>query len=332
MLVKRFRETGPGIIILIFIVILFTWTDAFLNPHQPSDFGFDIKPMPLYGLLLDLAGFNPLFSVIVAFIIAGLVSFLLVTFNTNVFFISERTFLPALIYILLTGILPVQHVLNPVLPAAVFLILGVQRIMYSYRVQSTAFSFFDAGMLISVGSLFYAGFIWLGLLLIVGIAILRAVNIKEIIISVFGLATPAFVLYGFFYVTGKDMNSMWDAVTYNLFTKDVDFSFSGLNIAVLIISGFVIFISLAQLLSAINAKKIKSRKTFVLLFWTLLIIAAEYFIFKSVSVEIFWLAAIPPTYFLSHYFVFSRKKIVPEIMLSVLFILAAVVQIVNLVQ
>jgi len=146
------------------------------------------------------------------------------------------------------------------------------------------------------------------------------------------LATPAFVLYGFFYVTGKDMNSMWDAVTYNLFTKDVDFSFSGLNIAVLIISGFVIFISLAQLLSAINAKKIKSRKTFVLLFWTLLIIAAEYFIFKSVSVEIFWLAAIPPTYFLSHYFVFSRKKIVPEIMLSVLFILAAVVQIVNLVQ
>lgn len=332
MLVKRFRETGPGIIILIFIVILFTWTSAFLNPHQPSDFGFDIKPMPLYGLLLDIAGFNPLFSVIVAFIIAGLVSFLLVTFNTNVFFISERNFLPALIYILLTGIFPAQHILNPVLPAAVFLIFGVQRIMYSYRVQSIAFSFFDAGMLISVGSLFYASFIWLGLLLIVGIAILRTVNIKEIIISVLGLATPVFVLYGFFYVTGKDMNALWDAVTYNLFTKEADFSFSGLNIAVLILSGFVILISLAQLLSAINAKKIKSRKTFVLLFWTLLIIAAEYLILKSVSVEIFWLAAIPPTYFLSHYFVFSRKKILPEIMLSVLFILAAVVQMVNLVQ
>jgi hypothetical protein len=332
MLVKRFRETGPGIIILIFIVILFTWTSAFLNPHLPSDFSFDIKPMPLYGLLLDIAGFNPLFSVIVAFIIAGLVSFLLVTFNTNVFFISERNFLPALIYILLTGIFPAQHILNPVLPAAVFLIFGVQRIMYSYRVQGTAFSFFDAGMLISIGSLFYASFIWLGFLLIVGIAILRTVNIKEIIISVLGLATPVFVLYGFFYVTGKDMNSLWDAITYNLFTKDVDFSFSGLNIAVLILSGFVILISLAQLLSAINAKKIKSRKTFVLLFWTLLIIAAEYLIFKSVSVEIFWLAAIPPTYFLSHYFVFSRKKIVPEIMLSVLFILAAVLQIVNFVQ
>ena len=332
MLVKRFRETGPGIIILIFIVILFTWTSAFLNPHQPSDFGFDIKPMPLYGILLDIAGFNPLFSVIVAFIIAGLVSFLLVTFNTNVFFISERNFLPALIFILLTSLFPEQRFLSPVLPAAVFLIFGVQRIMYSYRVQDTAFSFYDAGMMFSIGSMFYASFIWLGLLLIVGIAILRTANLKEIIISVLGLATPVFILYGFCYVTGKDMNSMRDAVTYNLFTKDVDYSFSGLNVAVMIISGIVVLISVAQLLSAINAKKIRSRKTFVLLFWTLLIIAAAYFIFKPVSVEIFVLAAIPPTYFLTHYFVFSRRKIVPDIVLSVLFVLSAVVQIVKIAQ
>jgi len=332
MLVKRFRETDPGIIILIFIVILFTWSGAFLNPHQPSDFGFDIKPMPLYGLLLEMAGFNPLLSVIVAFIITGLVSFLLVNFNTNVFFISERNFLPALIYVLLTSFFPQRQFLDPVLPASVFLILAIQRIMYSYRVQGTAFSIFDAGIYISLGSLFYASFIWLGLLLIIGIVILRTVSIKEIIISVFGLATPLFILYGFFYVTGKDMNKMWDAVAYNLFAKDVDFSLSALNIAALIISGIVILISVMQLLSAINAKKIKSRKTFVLLFWTLGIIVAEYFIFKSVSVEIFWLAAIPPTYFLSHYFVFSRKKILPEIMLSVLFILALVVQIVNFVQ
>lgn len=331
MLVKRFRETSPGAIFLIVIVILFTWTGAFLNPQHPSDFGFDVKPMPLFGFLLHMAGFNPLFSVIVAFIIAGFVSYLMVSFNTSVFFISERNFLPALLFILLTGIFPVQHVLNPVLPAAVFLILGVQRIMYSYRVQGTSFSFFDAGMLIGTGTLFYASLIWLGMLLLVGIAILRTLNLKEIIISVLGLATPSFVLYGFFYVTGRDMDSMRDAVTWNLFTKDVDFIFSGLNIAVLLISGVVILISVVQLLSAINAKKIKSRKTFVLLFWALLIIAAEYFIFRSVSVEIFWLAAIPPTYFLSHYFVFSRKKILSEIMLSVLFVLAAVVQIVNLV-
>ena len=330
MLVKRFRETGPGILILIFIIILITWTGAFLNPPVPSDYGFDIKPMPLYGILLEIAGFNPFLSVVTALIITGLVAFLLVNFNTSVFFISERNFLPALIYILLTSLFPGQQFLSPALPASVFLIFGVQRIMHSYRVQGTAFSFFDAAMMFSIGSLFYASFIWLGLLLIIGIVTIRTVNLKEILISVIGLATPLFILYGFSYVTGKDMIQMRDAVTYNLFTRNVDFSFSGLNIAVFIISGLVVLKSLAQLLSAISAKKIKSRKTFVLLFWTLLVIAAVYFIFKSVSVEILWLAAIPPAYFLSHYFVFSRSKIFPDIMLSVLFILSAVVQIVRI--
>jgi len=332
MLVKRFRETGPGILILIFIIILFTWTEAFLHPRLPSDFGFDIKPMPLYALLLDITGFNRLFSVIFAFFLTGLVSFLLVDFNTSVFFISERNFLPALIFILLISLFPKQQFLNPVLPAAVFLIIGVQKIMKSYRAQDTAFSFFDAGIMISIGSLFYAGFIWLGLLLVIGIAILRTGNIKEVLISIFGLATPLFILYGFYYVAGKDMNYLLDAATYNLFTKDADFSFTGLNIAVFIISGIIILISVMQLLSAINSKKIRSRKTFVLLFWTLFIIVAVYFIFKSVSVEIFWLAAIPPTYFLSHYFVFSRSKLLPDIMLTVLFILSVVVQISSLIQ
>jgi len=332
MLVKRLRETGPGILILIFIIILFTWTGTFLHPHLPSDYGFDIKPMPLYSLMLNLTGSNSLFSVIIAFILAGFVSFLLVNFNTSVFFISERNFLPALIYILLTSLFLQQQFLNPVLPAAIFLIIGVQKIMKSYRVQGTAFSFFDAGMMISIGSLFYAGFIWLGFLLIIGIAILRTGSIKEIIISIFGLATPVFILYGIMYIAGKDMNYLLDAATYNLFTKEVDFNFTGLNITVFIISGIIIFIGVMQLLSAINAKKIKSRKTFVLLFWTLFIIMAVYFIFKSVSVEIFWIAAIPPTYFLSHYFVFSRSKILPDIMLTVLFILSVVVQISGLIQ
>jgi hypothetical protein len=332
MLVKRIRETGPGILILIFIIILFTWTGTFLHPHLPSDYGFDIKPMPLYSLLLGLAGFNNLFSVIVAFILAGLVSFLLVSFNTSVFFISERNFLPALIYILLTSLFLQQQFLNPVLPAAIFLIIAVQKIMKTYRVQGTAFSFFDAGMMISIGSLFYADFIWLGLLLIIGIAILRTGNIKEIIISLFGLATPICILYGIMYVAGKDMHYLLDAANYNLFTKKVDFNFNGLNITVLIISGIIIFISVMQLLSAINAKKIKSRKAFVLLFWTLFIIMSVYFIFESVSIEIFWIAAIPPTYFISHYFVFSRSKILPDIMLTVLLILSVVVQIASFVK
>ena len=216
------------------------------------------------------------------------------------------------------------------LPAAVFLILAIRKIIESYKVQGTAFSLFDAGMLISIGSLFYASLIWFGLLLIIGIAILRTGSIKEIIISFLGLAAPVFIIYGFFYVTGKDMDSLLSAVSYNLFIKDGDFIIQVLTLVVMIISAVIILISVAQLLSAINSKKIKSRKTFILLLWTFFIITGVYLFFDPVSAEIIWLAVIPPTYFLSHYFVFSRRRLLPEVMLAALFVLAALVQVANL--
>jgi hypothetical protein len=332
MLRKKFRETGPDVVILIGITLLLTWTGAFLHPHLPSDMGFDIKPMPLFGLLMSVTCFSPLFSVIVACLLVLIIALLLVNFNTSAFFISERNFLPALIYILLSCYLPQYQILNPVLPASLFLILGIRKIIESYKVQGTAFSLFDAGMLISIGSLFYASLIWFGLLLIIGIAILRTGSIKEVIISVLGLAAPLFIVYGFFYVTGKDMNSMLSAASYNLFAKDGNAIIQELTLVVLIVSGVIVLISMAQLLSAINSKKIKSRKTFILLLWTFIIIAGVTLLSDPVSAEIYWLAVIPPSYFLTHYFVFSRSRLLPEIMLAVLFALAAMVQVVNLLQ
>jgi hypothetical protein len=332
MLFKKFRETGPDAIFLIFIVLVLTWTGSFLQPHSPAELYFDIKPMPLFGFLLAFTGLNPLLSVLSAFILVVLISFMLVNFNTSVFFISERTFLPALIYGLLTSFFPQQQVLNPVLPASVFLILAIRRIMDSYKIQGTAFPFYDAGMLISIGSLFYASFVWFGLLLIIGIAILRTWNIKDILISAFGLVTPIFILYGFFYVTGKDMHLMLAAVTYNLFTKVSNFDISQETLAAIIISGFIILISVTHLLRSINAKKIKSRKTFVLLFWIIIIATALFLMFKSVSVEIIWLTAIPASYFLSHYLVFVKRKRIPEILLAILFILSGFVQLLKFMQ
>jgi hypothetical protein len=72
-----------------------------------------------------------------------------------------------------------------------------------------------------------------------------------------------------------------------------------------------------------NTKKIKSRKTFSLLIWTFIISIVVYFAVPSVSIEITWLMGIPVSYFMAHYFVFVKKKLVPEILFSlfILFIL-----------
>ncbi|MGB8492133.1 MAG: DUF6427 family protein [Bacteroidales bacterium] len=312
--------------------MLFVWMSAFIHPGSPSSFDFDSRPMPLFGSLITIAGSSPFAGVLLSFVLVLLMSFLLVNFNTSVFFISERTFLPSLLYILFSGAFPAQQILNPALPAAIFLILAIGRIMDSYKVQGTAYSFFDAALLISAGSLFYASLIWFGFLLFVGIGLLRPVNMREIIISIIGLITPWFITFGLFYVTGKDMSYWISTVSFNLFEKVTTFTFNPLSIAVLCIGGLLFLASLLQLFYAINSKKIKSRKTFILLVWTFIVSVGVYLLSRAVAMEIFWLAAIPVSYVITHYFVFARRRILPEVLFAAFFVAVIVVQIVRLAQ
>ena len=327
MLLRIFRGTGPEVIVMIFIITLLVWISTFLNPQILSSFYYDTNPMPLYGLLKTITWNNPFAGALFSFSMVLLIAFLLVNFNTSVIFIKERTFLPATIYVVLSGLFPRYQLLNPVLPAAIFMMLAVRRIMDAYRKQGVAYNFFDAGILISTGTLFYANLIWFGLLLTIGIALLRTGNFKEILISFLGLATPWFLTFGFFYVSGKDLSSLLSVVGSNLFSKSAEYHFLGMTIIVLIIIGIIILVSTVHLLLSMSTKKIKSRKTFYLLFWTFFISAAMFLILPSVSVEIFWLTGIPVSYFMSHYFVFAKNKLISEILFTELFITIALVQI-----
>jgi len=327
MFLRIFKGTGPGVIFLIVITLSAVWLSAILNQRLHPRYIYEADPMPLYALLKFLISNSHSLGVILSFLMVSLMAFLLVNFNTTVFFIHERTFLPALIYILFGGFFPDHQILNPVLPASVFLLLAVMRIMDSYHVSGTAYSYFDAGILISTGSLFYANLIWFGLIVIIGIALLRTGNMKEIVISLLGLVTPYLITFGIYYVSGRDMHALFNVFGDNLFDKATFYPFPRLTILALVYSGALIIVSLFNLFRNMNTKKIKARKTFSLMIWIFLISIVVYSAVPSVSVEIVWLMSIPVSYFLTHYFVFERKKMVPEILFSVFCVFILLIQI-----
>lgn len=327
MLLRIFRGTGPGIMLLILLTAIAVWLHAFIDPQLPTSFHYDIDPMPLYSLLKEIIGNNAIVGVIFSFVLVVLMSILLVNFNTSFFFINERTFLPAAIYLLLSGFFPHHQILNPVLPASLFLMIAIRKIMDAYQKSGTAYSFFDAALLLGLGSLFYANLIWFGFLTIVGIAVLRTGNIKELMISILGLCTPLILTIGIFYVAGKDLNLFKSVMEYNLFEKPGEYYLSRLTIAGLIVIGLIILSSIIHLVSLMNTKKIRSRKIFTILFWVFIISMVIFLAVPSVSVEIIWLISIPVSYFLSHYFVFMKKKFIPELFFMAIFLIIALVQI-----
>jgi hypothetical protein len=332
MLIRLFRRTGPAEIFLILLIALVVWLSAFFNPTVPDTFNYDLNPMPLYGLLKQLIGGNAFYGVMFSFSLILLMLFLITNFNTTHFFINERTFLPSVIFVLLTGLFPRYQTLNPVLPAAVFLMLAIRRIIDSYRKATTAYNFFDASLLIGTGSLFYANLVWYAIIVFIGIAIFRTGNIKELVISLIGLVTPALITIGIYYIADKDISSLSNLLNNNLFSGSEKYSFSVFAAIALILLGLIILISTVHLLSLLNNKKIKSRNTFTLLIWSLVISLAVYFAVPSSSVEILVLTAIPASYVIAHYLIFSRKKLLPEICFAVVFIAVVFMQIWDLIQ
>jgi hypothetical protein len=327
MFLKQFKGTGPGTIFLIIVTLLTLWASAFIKLQGHFSLYFDLEPMPLYGIMSSLIGTNPMPGIIFTLILVGLMSFLMVNLNTTLFFINERTFIPALIYILFSGFFPQYQLLNPAIFGAIFLMLAIRRIMETYRVPGTAYNFFDAGLLIGIGSLFYANLIWFGLIIFIGLALLRTGEIKEIAISVIGLITPYFLTFGTYYVSGNDLKGLLSTIGDNLFGKPSSYVFTSLTIVAIAFAGLITLGSIIYLLMSMNSKKIKSRKTFYLLLWVFFISISVYFFLPSVSVEIVWITGIPVSYFLTHYFVFAKKKMVPEILFFLLFILIFLIQI-----
>jgi len=327
MLLRFFKETGPGVILLIILTLLVVWLSAFLKLKEQFSLYFDLSPMPLYGFISSIIGTNALPGIVFSIALVLLMAMLIVNLNTTLFFINERTFLPAFIYVLISGLIPQFQLLNPAIISAMFLMLAIRRIMEAYRVQGTAYSFFDAGFLISTGSLFYANLIWFGILLIIGIALLRTGNVKEIVISVIGLATPYFLTFGVYYGLGKDLTELLSVLDYNLFGRHTFYVFTPLMIVAFALIGFCVFLSIVYLLMLMNTKKIQARKTFFLLIWVFLISIGIYILLPSASMEVIWLMGIPISYFLTHYFIFIRRKVVPEILFSLLIVLIVLIQI-----
>jgi hypothetical protein len=236
MLLKLFKGTGLAVMLILFITAAGLWIGPVLNPELAVYYS-GVNTMPLFTMLKNLVGNSAIAGVFISFGLVILISVLMVNFNTTFFFITERTFLPAVLFVILSAILPDCQTLNPALFASLFLLIALIRIVDSYRKTGTAYNFFDAGILISMGSLFYVDLIWMGLLVFLGIALIRSTNIKELVISIIGLLTPYLILYGIYYVLGKDLRALNNLILTNLFGDSGSFYLSRMIVVTLIMTG-----------------------------------------------------------------------------------------------
>jgi hypothetical protein len=311
-MIKFFRGTGIGPLLLLTVITGALWAEYLIDPPKIPVSAADTV-MPLWNIVLTFLSDTPLAAVFASLAVMLLLVIIMVRFNTTLFFIPRRTYLPALFYILFYAAFPGEMVLNPCLPAALFVMIGLWRMMAAYRMNGIAYNLFGAALLISFGGMFYAGALWFVLLAIIGLLILRSPDLREITITLFGALLPWLVLYAVWYLTGRDLSDLTAIIGNNLFDESESVYWSRTFIILLIVIALWLLQALGALLTELPSKKIRSRKIFTLLLWTMTLCAAVFLLVPGVSVELIALAAMPLAYVMSNYCAFTKRVVTAEI-------------------
>jgi hypothetical protein len=326
MLVRLFRGTGPGLVVLILFAATALWAGAWLNPVY-TDLSSASDSMPLWKVVVQIVSSAGKTRIIVSFALMLLMCLLLIRFNISEFFINRRTFLPGLLYIMIYSVFTRYMVFNPALPAALLITVALWRMMVAYRQNGVAYNFFDAALLISTAGLFYANAIWFLSLVFIGALLLRSPDLREIFVAIIGALLPWVFLYSIWFLTGKDLVDLNLLIINNLFEEAAPVLWSRTLVILLIVLGLNLLISLYTVFADMTTKKVKSRKTFAMLIWLLAISGVVYIFVPSASAGIIAIAAIPAAFLISDYYVFARKLLLPEILFALLVIMLVIARI-----
>lgn len=322
-MIRFFRGSGAGPVFLMLVAALGLWGMYLIAPPRPENLAV-MQPMPLWGLILRLFSGAPLAGVIFSFVLVLVVALVMIRFNTEIFFIPRRTYLPALLYILLYSLFPGEMVLNPSLPASLLILAALWRMVSSYRLNGLSFNFFDAALMISAAGLLYAGSVWFIIVVFIGALVLRSPDARELTLALAGALLPWIVMYAVWYVTGGDPGELTGIIRHNLFDQAPSVSWSRTLIILLVVAGINFLPSFVYLVREMPAYKIRSRKTWEIMIWMMVISAAAIIFVPAVSAEMTAVAALPVAFIMANQMAFTRRVVIAEILLWIMIAMLAV--------
>lgn len=325
MLLRFFRSTAAPVILLIPFLGILLWLRAFLVTPD-TQFFFDKTQMPLYKVVSYFWEVKTLAATLFTCSLVLIQGFLLIRLNTMFIFINNRSYLPALFFIMITAAIPDLQRLNPVIFSGFFLLLALERIFSTYGNNKLAYDYFIATFYLSVGSLFYPFLAFFMLTVWISLAVLRPFNWREWVFSIIGFLLPVFFTMSYYYLVYNQPGLLIDDIKSIFKFNSQPYDYTLPVIAFLVTILFILILASQFMFRIFTSMKIFPRKAFTIFFW-LFINAILIFLFvNKASFELLIVAAIPLSYLLAHYFALLKNVFWGNVFLITLFILLLIIQ------
>jgi hypothetical protein len=320
-MLKYINSNRLSVVILLVLLPVLFWIPSFSKDtveYIPASGG-----MPLGDWIIR---FNHNFRVLASIIGLLLIivnGYLLIQLNTVHIFIPSRTQLPLFFYTVLVIGINQLNWLSPALIASTLLIILFYRVFNSYKNDGISVNFLDAGMLISLASLFYFPSIFFFFCLLITLLLIRPFIWREWAFALIGLLMPYAFAMSVYYLIDKPVSELFSGVAQDMRNLPVDLRFS----QIITWSYVLLFTIIASyyIARAIDSMKIHARKFFLVFLAYFVMSLLIFLIIRRSGTGMVYFGSIPLAYLFTHYFVKCRHTWVNDIFF-ILFVLLLIWQ------
>lgn len=298
MIVNLFRQTQALSILSVFLLAIGTCSVFSYQEYSELSHGYS----PLYKFIFPQLLANPF---LVKFITGALIFWQAVRVNKLMVgqgIYSTNTFYPALFFVLTIGL---ASDFSPITVALLFLILSLHKTINCYLAKSAHTLVFESAFLLSIAVLIHPPFLLFAPLIWIGMSIFSLGDRSYWVLSVLGLLCPLIIAYSFG-VYAEIQNANWRSLFIFLEHEQIPSQFSSFDYLSLFIYGVALIIATIEVVTSLRKKKIKARKSFILILWLLVFQLIFLLVDPSPYSSKLQVLALPGSIFLSNYYYYKR--------------------------
>jgi len=316
--VALFKDRSPAAIIWLFILSIIVHSHFFVD--TPAVYAKNADGVLSAFLNAYIVQLTP---GVIVFIYHALV--LLQALRLNHLFTDHRmyskvNYLPAMVYILLTGVFTEWSTLTPALIVNTILIWFYGKTIRLYNTPHPKTMLFNIGLLTAVSIILYHPSALLIPVAFFALMILRPFVITEWLVLVMGIIFPFYLLASYLYLTDrlyeiKNYIPLWQITLPHIQNKIIFF----VTIAAILI---ILFIGLFYWQQENRRLLIQVRKNWVVLLAMLFVFLPSPFINKNTGIESILLCIVPASPLMARGFLAPKKNTIPALMFWALISLA----------
>lgn len=303
-MLKLFRTSRLLAIVSIIIIALGLWAWSFCRGCTAT-FGFQKVSMPLYEFVTEWITQYDLVGRITTLVLVFLIGIYLLRINEKFILVRQRSYMPLLFMVLISGaMLPILNI-NPGVFAAFFVVITLDHIFASYE-KNALDHIFRASLALGLATFFYAPIIVIIPTIFLGIILLRSPDFKVWIVATIGLTLPFLIYIYILFLIDIPIYEAFDLFTQNIVnqTHTTISPLNGIIFTALIAPAIVV--SLIYLFTHLSTQKIGVHQFHIINVWLLLLAITTFLIIPSASYEMIYIAAVPTSFLLTNFFTGAR--------------------------